>query len=223
VTTTEKPADVRAAVEALRAPFPEDTIGKLPRVTCQRCRGSQSKKCDDHSWISACDQCRGGHTSAVIHLDYVGHAAVTDRLLAVDPAWSWEPLAVGPDGLPAHDPAGNLWIRLTVCGITRIGVGDADGGNSPKVKIGDAIRNAAMRFGVALDLWAKEDLGPVNPRTDPVFLRMMLDNIGEASTREELADVATRLRQNPGLLSLEDRDRVNQAWIERRDKMGHPA
>lgn len=87
-------------------------------------------------------------------LDYVGHAAVTDRLLTVDPDWSWEPFAIGPDGLPAMQGQ-NLWIRLTVCGVTRIGVGD---GKSAKECIGDAIRNAAMRFGVALDLWAKENL-----------------------------------------------------------------
>jgi hypothetical protein len=88
-------------------------------------------------------------------LDYVGHAAVTSRLLEVDPAWSWEPLALTPEGLPALDRAGNLWIRLTVCGVTRPGVGD---GKNAKECISDAIRNAAMRFGVALDLWAKEDL-----------------------------------------------------------------
>ncbi len=90
-----------------------------------------------------------------VMLDYVGHAAVTDRLLTVDPEWSWEPFALGPDGLPAPDREGNLWIRLTVCGVTRIGVGD---GKNAKERIGDAIRNAAMRFGVALDLWAKENL-----------------------------------------------------------------
>lgn len=88
-------------------------------------------------------------------LDYVGHAAVVDRLLAVDPEWTWEPFALGPDGLPAPDREGNLWIRLTVCGVTRIGVGD---GKNAKERIGDALRNAAMRFGVALDLWAKENL-----------------------------------------------------------------
>lgn len=87
-------------------------------------------------------------------LDYVGHAAVTDRLLTVDPLWSWEPFSIGPDGLPAMQGQ-NLWIRLTICGVTRIGVGD---GKSAKECIGDAIRNAAMRFGVALDLWAKENL-----------------------------------------------------------------
>ena len=88
-------------------------------------------------------------------LDYVGHAAVTDRLLQVDPEWTWEPFATGPDGLPAVDREGNLWIRLTVAGVTRTGVGD---GKSAKERIGDALRNAAMRFGVALDLWSKEDL-----------------------------------------------------------------
>lgn len=90
-----------------------------------------------------------------IQLDYVGHAAVTDRLLEVDPEWTWEPLGVREDGLPATDNAGNLWIKLTVNGVTRIGVGD---GKNAKECISDALRNAAMRFGVALDLWSKEEL-----------------------------------------------------------------
>jgi len=90
-----------------------------------------------------------------VMLDYVGHAAVTDRLLQVDPTWTWEPFAVREDGLPATDKVGNLWIRLTINGVTRIGVGD---GATAKECIGDAIRNAAMRFGVALDLWTKEEL-----------------------------------------------------------------
>ena len=67
------------------------------------------------------------------------------------------PSAIGklPKPYRADSPKGNLWIRLTVAGVTRIGVGD---GKSMKEIIGDAIRNSAMRFGVALDLWAKEDL-----------------------------------------------------------------
>jgi hypothetical protein len=90
-----------------------------------------------------------------VMLDYVGHAAVTDRLLTVDPEWSWEPMAVDQFGSPQVDREGNLWIRLTICGVTRLGVGD---GKNMKERVGDAIRNAAMRFGVALDLWAKENL-----------------------------------------------------------------
>lgn len=109
--------------EQLRAPFPKNVVGKLPK---------------------------GG-----IQLDYVGHAAVTDRLLSVDPEWSWEPLATDDHGLPLLDKEGNLWIRLTIHGHTRLGVGD---GRSMKERIGDAIRNGAMRFGVALDLWSKDEL-----------------------------------------------------------------
>jgi hypothetical protein len=93
-------------------------------------------------------------------LDYVGHAAVTDRLLTVDPEWSWEPLAYDEQGLPAYDRAGGLWIKLTVLGTTRFGYGD---GPDPKQRIGDAIRNASMRFGVALDLWTKGELESQDP------------------------------------------------------------
>lgn len=112
-------------------------------------------------------------------LDFVGHAACTDRLLQVDPGWNWEPMAYDMGGLPLLDGNHNLWIKLTVCGVTRIGVGD---GKSLKECIGDAIRNAAMRFGVALDLWAKEDLhamdeplglAPTGPPPDPGVTRTM--------------------------------------------------
>ena len=142
----------------LRKPFAESSIGSLPRSTCRKCSDSARKRCEDHAWVSACPMCHGNHSSATLHLDYVGHAAVTDRLLAVDPEWSWEPLALDANGLPLLDTARNLWIKLTVCGVTRLGVGD---GKNAKECIGDAIRNAAMRFGVALDLWAKDDLEAV--------------------------------------------------------------
>ena len=138
-------------------------------------------------------------------LDYVGHAAVTDRLLTVDPDWSWEPFALTEDGLPALDRGGNLWIRLTICGTTRIGVGD---GKSAKECIGDAIRNAAMRFGVALDLWAKEDLvefahaaahrqvspaSPASPRSapSPVDITASLD--GEVMVTAEQTELLKAL------------------------------
>lgn len=134
----------------LRAPFPSTAVGKLPRVTQKD--GAKKK----------CNEC-GGYLPPHIHLDYVGHAAVTDRLLEVDPEWQWEPAALGPDGLPLVRIQGvnaTLWIRLTVKGVTRMGVGiaPANAFELEKQLISDAIRNAAMRFGVALDLWAKEDL-----------------------------------------------------------------
>ena len=63
-----------------------------------------------------------------------------------------------------------MWIKLTVCGVTRLGYGDAGGrkgSNAIKEIIGDALRNAGMRFGMALDLWSKGDPDapqPVKPK-----------------------------------------------------------
>lgn len=144
--------------EALRAPFPPEKIGKLPRVTCGKCRDSRERCCEIHG-KSKCSDCGNWITSAHIHLDFVGHADVTDRFLEVDPDWSWEPFALDATGLPKFDDNGGMWIRLTIAGTTRIGYGDADGkkgANAVKEAIGDALRNAGLRFGVALDLWRKE-------------------------------------------------------------------
>jgi hypothetical protein len=128
--------------KALREPFPPEQIGKLPKPTSK----------DNPK--GKCSFCGGHHGLPAVHLDYVGHAATTDRLIKVDPAWSWEPMAFGPNGEPLMTNGG-MWIWLTVGGVRRPGFGD---GANPKEIIGDAIRNAAMRFGVALDLWAKEDI-----------------------------------------------------------------
>jgi hypothetical protein len=133
---------------------------------------------------------KGGAT-----LDYVGHGAVTDRLLKVDPAWSWEPFALDEHGLPALDEFGNLWIRLTVGGITRIGVGD---GPSMKILIGDAIRNAAMRFGVALDLWIKGHAEDDDRQNTGPIRRNAPTNGGGGKITADLRDRATTyLNENP--------------------------
>lgn len=142
-----------SGLEAMRAPFPETMIGKLPKPTKQQNECAASDKIN-------CKVCGGWHHPRVVHLDYVGHAAITQRLLDSDPNWYWEPLAFDELGLPRFDGAGGLWIRLTVAGMTRIGYGDAQGKHGPsatKEAIGDAIRNAAMRFGAALELWHKGD------------------------------------------------------------------
>lgn len=146
----------------LRAPFPEEQIGKLPKVTCGDC-SAKDRKCDKHQ-KRTCRVCKAWVSERHIHVDYVGHAHVTERLLNVDPGWSWEPLAFNAQGLPAVDDNGGLWIRLTVGDMMRLGYGHASGkrgGDAMKETIGDAIRNAAMRFGVALDLWKKETPSPV--------------------------------------------------------------
>jgi hypothetical protein len=137
------------ALTKLRQPFPAHQISKLPKPY---------KK--DSPKVN-CSECGGYHGLPAMHLDYVGHAALTDRLLDTDSEWSWEPVGFTPEGLPALDRNGGLWIKLTVCGVTRYGYGAADGksgGDAMKEMIGDALRNAAMRFGAALDLWHKGDL-----------------------------------------------------------------
>jgi len=146
--------------EELRKPFDEKQIGKLPKVSCYNCtkatktaQSALDKHCPAHKMIR-CEVCQAFITEGHIHLDYVGHAITTDRILKVDPEFTWSPFAVGDDGLPALDREGNLWINLTIGGVTRPGVGD---GANAKERIGDALRNAAMRFGVAIDLWMKEE------------------------------------------------------------------
>jgi hypothetical protein len=169
--------NAQSAVEAaplakLREPFAPNHISKLPKET--RAQIDARKAADGRKvMVFNCEVCGGHHHKDAVHLDYVGHAALTDRLLDTDIEWSWEPVGFTPEGLPAHDRNGGLWIKLTVCGVTRYGYGAADGktgGDAVKEIIGDALRNAAMRFGAALDLWHKgalhsEDDDSPTPKT----------------------------------------------------------
>ena len=133
----------------LRQPFAPNQISKM-------CRSTKKENPK-----GKCPKCGGWHGLPAVQLSYVGHAALTDRLLEADPEWNWEPLAVDEKGYPLLDRDGGMWIRLTVCGVTRLGYGDAQnrtGADGMKERIGDCLRNAAMRFGAALDLWHKGDL-----------------------------------------------------------------
>lgn len=144
----------------LRVPFPDSHVSKLPKESRAQIDARKAQNGRD-VMVFNCTVCGGHHHRDAVHLDYVGHAALTDRLLDADPTWSWEPVGFNPDGTPARDNSGGLWIKLTVCGVTRYGYGAADGkqgGDAVKEIIGDALRNAAMRFGAALDLWHKGDL-----------------------------------------------------------------
>ena len=161
--------------DALRKPFPKERIQKLPT---------------------------GG-----IQLDYVSHAWVTDRLLEVDPNWTWEPVAFDENGLPKFDENGGLWIQLTVCGVTRYGYGEPQGRDkydSVKGSISNALRNSAMRFGVALDLWAHEVQGSLPakakaplPKAAPKEKSTVdpAEQIAEAYVKIGLADNADTLKQ----------------------------
>jgi len=147
--------DKEGQLKKLRDPFPAHHISRLPKPT----RAQTEEVKQNFKAGFRCPECGGWHHPKVAHLDYVGHAALTDRLLDVDPLWNWEP--VSDNGVPVVDSDGGMWIKLTVCGVTRYGYGDAgdkNGANAMKERIGDALRNAAMRFGAALDLWHKGEL-----------------------------------------------------------------
>lgn len=139
-----------AGLKAVREPFAADWVSKLPKPTKR-----ENPK-------GNCRECGKYHGLPAVHIDYVGHADITARLLDVDPLWNWEPLSITDDGLPkisVKDNTASMWIKLTICGVTRLGVGTAPANKEEVQKelIGDALRNAAMRFGVALDLWSKAD------------------------------------------------------------------
>ena len=160
----------------LAAPFKPEEVEKLPKPLYKDAPKRNCTEPDRNGY-----SCGGYHQMPAIHLDYVGHAGVTMRLNQVDPEWTWEPMyravpddllqaaiATGNESIidrllnnaPMRQTDGGLWIRLTVLGVTRPGFGDAGGKvgtNAVKEIIGDAIRNAAMRFGVGTYLWSKSE------------------------------------------------------------------
>lgn len=164
-----------AGLMKMREPFPAHQISKMCRSTK---KDNQKGKCP---------KCGGWHGLPAIQLDYVGHAALTDRLLECDPSWTWEPMAVDQTGYPVIDKDGGMWIKLTVCGVTRYGYGDAQGktgGDAMKERIGDALRNAAMRFGAALELWHKGQLHV--EEEEPLNVSALVEKIMAAGNMDDL-------------------------------------
>jgi hypothetical protein len=95
-------------------------------------------------------------------LSFVGHADVTKMMIEIDPLWSWEPTAFDADGLPAYRVENGMahmagW--LTIHGVRRLGIGSCLPNKPDLLKelASDFIRNAAMRFGVCLSLWTKQE------------------------------------------------------------------
>lgn len=201
-TATEAPAEAAGPTShtqnqldqlaRMREPFTPDQVSKLPRINCGACRDARWKVCEKHE-RQRCDTCAGNLTNAHFHLDYVGHAELTGRLLEVDPLWEWEPLAFDADGLPKFDHHGGLWIKLTVAGLTRLGYGDSQekrGPNAVKEAIGDALRNAAMRFGAALTLWSKTDMDKDRAETEKLTR--------EPTREDRLADLYVLMQKRWG-------------------------
>ena len=100
---------------------------------------------------------KGGAT-----LDFVGHADVTKMLIEIDPTWSWEPVAFDADGLPAYrveNGMAHLAGWMTIHGVRRLAIGSVQHNKPDLLKelASDLIRNGAMRFGVCLALWTKQE------------------------------------------------------------------
>jgi len=210
----------KTGLELLREPFPANQISKLPKPT----KAQTDAVKQDYKKGMRCQICGAWHHPDVIHLDYVGHAALTDRLLDCDPSWSWKPVSYDQAGAPYMDKQNGLWIELTVCGVTRLGYGHPDGktgGDAVKEAIGDALRNAAMRFGAALDLWHKgelhvDDIEPpkqeLKPFTGEEFL-LLQKEIKEA-TAETLPTVKDKSRAAWGRMSKEQQAVIRKAITE---------
>jgi hypothetical protein len=180
-------------LKALRAPFPAHQISKLPKPYK---RDSQK---------GHCPECGGWHGLPAAHLDYVGHAAITARLLDVDPFYNYEPYAVDARGLPVVDEYGGMWMKLTVCGVTRLGYGDAtnqQNGSAVKERIGDCLRNAGMRFGMALELWHKGELYLDDDQAPAGQVREPEQQAPEPIGADELEQIAVSLASAPDESSL---------------------
>lgn len=172
----------REGLQKLREPFPPESIGQLPKPLRKDAQKGR------------CQECGGWHGLPAIHLDFVGHADLTERFLDVDPEWSWKPMAQTPDGLPIFDGNGGLWIWLTICGVTRPAYGDAQGksgGDAIKEAIGDALRNGGMRFGCALGLWRKSDAKVTRSAEPSTPSRPAAPSAADVS-RQKLKELSTK-------------------------------
>lgn len=96
-----------------------------------------------------------------INLAYVSHADITKILIEIDPLWSWQPVewVNGRPAINVENGTATMWATLTLLGKSMLGVGSvrADKQDLDKELVGDFLRNAAMRFGIALSLWSKQD------------------------------------------------------------------
>jgi hypothetical protein len=107
-----------------------------------------------------------------MQLSFVGHADITKMLIEVDSSWTWEPVAFDTDGLPAYRVENGMahmagW--LTIHGVRRLGIGSVTHNKPDLLKelASDFLRNAAMRFGICLALWTKQEWEDLNTHPAP--------------------------------------------------------
>jgi hypothetical protein len=127
-------------------------------------------------------------------LDFVGHADVTKFLLEIDPNWSWVPIQ-WDNGRPAihvENGIATMWGELRVLGQARLGVGsvEAKKPDLDKELVSDFLRNAAMRFGICLSLWTKQewdDIDQQKPAPKPALRNSSVEASETVAQDEELS------------------------------------
>ena len=106
-----------------------------------------------------------------VQLDFVGHADITRILIEIDPTWEWQPVGWenGRPQIHVENGMATMWGELTLLGHSRLGVGScrADKQDLDKELVSDFLRNAAMRFGIALSLWTKQEWEDLNTHPAP--------------------------------------------------------
>ena len=105
-------------------------------------------------------------------LDFVGHADITRILIEIDPHWRLVPIA-WDNGRPAMNVVNDMatmWFELTLLGTSRLAIGTAKANafDLDKQLYGDALRNGAMRFGISLNLWTKNEWEDLDHNTSSV-------------------------------------------------------
>jgi len=135
-------------------------------------------------------------------LDFVGHADVTKFLLEIDPHWSWVPIE-WKDGRPAihvENGMATMWGELRLLGQARLGVGsvDAKKPDLDKELVSDFLRNAAMRFGICLSLWTKQEWDD-------------LDTVPKSAPTRSVPKASEPVAQETDELSAEQRQQLQAA------------
>jgi hypothetical protein len=184
MTTTQAPATfptewTPAVAAALAAPFAEDLIGWKPKPSKAE-RDADARPAD-------CQVCGGWHKPCRVHVPFLGHALVTERLNAVvgPNGWSWTLVDL------VRDDRGALQLvvgEMTVLGHTKgpeVGApGDlpAGPGDAFKGAISDYISQAAARFGVGLYLKARRlESGAERPQAGALTAGRMRAEQAEAT------------------------------------------
>jgi hypothetical protein len=151
-------------------------------------------------------------------MDYISHGLITERLNDVDPEWSWRPIQT----YTYADASGRIHcegveVELTIGGVSRVEAGGPqrqDGfANEIKNAYSDALKRAAMRFGVALHMWeslvdaeSDEDYADADP------LGPVLDHLaGMDSRNEPYADIKQYATERWAQWSPEQQARVAAA------------